>query len=217
VFDLVDIICKGFLIGILVSAPMGPIGLLCLQRTLNKGRWHGFFTGVGAAFSDIFYGGITCLGMGYIINFITANQYALQIVGSAVLMGFGVYIFRSNPFKRLYKPKENSNSSYSYSQTTATAFILTLSNPLILFLFIALFARFNFIVPEEKWLSIAVGLASILMGALFWWFMITFFVGKLRAKINFRGLLIMNRTIGSIIVGISVYYLILTLNHIVIV
>ena len=202
--DIVDIIYKGFLIGVLVSAPMGPIGLLCVQRTLDKGQWHGFFSGVGAAFSDVFYAGFISLGIGFIIDFITINQYILQIIGSILLMVFGIYVFRSNPFKRIHEPGENDNS---YSQDAITAFFLTLSNPMIIFLFIALFARFNFIAPEEKLFSILLGLVSILVGALSWWFLITFLVGKLRKIMNLKSLLIMNRAVGTLIIILSVYFL----------
>jgi threonine/homoserine/homoserine lactone efflux protein len=201
VFDLVDIIYKGILIGILVSAPMGPIGLLCVQRTLNKGQWHGFFSGVGAAFSDIIYAGITCLGMGFVIDFITGHQYILQIFGSILLMVFGFYIFQSNPSKRLQKSNEKANS---FPQDAITAFLLTLSNPFIIFLYIALFARFNFIAPEEKLFSILLGLLCILIGALAWWFLVTFCVGKLRKIINLRGLWIINKIVGLVIIVLSI-------------
>jgi len=209
VFNIVDIIYKGFLIGIFASIPMGPIALLCIQRTLNKGRWHGFFSGVGAALSDLFYAGIVSLGMGFIIDFITEHQYILQIAGSIMLMIFGIYVFRSNPFKRLHEPKENGNS---YWQNTISVFFLTLPNPLMIFLFIALFARFNFIASEEKLFSILLGLICILAGALSWWFLITFFVGKLHKKINLRVLWIINRIFGTVIILLSVYLLVITLH-----
>lgn len=199
-FDIVDIVYKGVIIGVLVSAPMGPIGLLCIQRTLNKGPWHGFFSGVGAAFSDLIYAAITCLGMGIVIDFITNNQDILQIIGSILLLIYGIYIFRSNPSKKLQKPKENINS---YSQDMVTAFFLTLSNPFIIFLYIALFARFNFISPEEKLTSMFIGLVSILIGALLWWILISFLVGKLRKIINVRGLWILNKIVGSVIIVLS--------------
>ena len=208
-FNIVDIIYKGFLIGIFASIPMGPIALLCIQRTLNKGRWHGFFSGVGAALSDLFYAGIVSLGMGFIIDFITEHQYILQIAGSIMLMIFGIYVFRSNPFKRLHEPKENGNS---YWQNTISVFFLTLPNPLMIFLFIALFARFNFIASEEKLFSILLGLICILAGALSWWFLITFFVGKLHKKINLRVLWIINRIFGTVIILLSVYLLVITLH-----
>jgi threonine/homoserine/homoserine lactone efflux protein len=210
VLDIVDIIYKGFLIGVFVSAPMGPIGLLCIQRTLNKGQWHGFFSGIGAAFSDVFYAGIICLGMGFIIDFITDNQYVLTIIGSTLLMVFGVYVFLSNPFKRLREQKENSTSYY---QDTVTAFFFTLSNPLIIFLYIVLFARFSFISPEEKLFSILLGLASILVGALSWWFLISFLLGKLRKIVNLHVLWTINRIVGIAIIVFSIYYIVFTIMH----
>jgi len=187
---------------------MGPTGLLCVQRTLKKGRWHGFFSGVGAACSDFIYAGITALGMGFIINIITENQYPLQIIASILLFVFGIYVFRSNPLKRLENPNENINS---YSQDIITTFFLTLSNPLVIILLIPLFARFNFITKEETMFSISLGLLSIVGGALSWWFMITYFVDKLRKKMKHQGLLIMNKIIGSIIVVLSVFLLFSTI------
>jgi len=200
---MINIVVKGVLIGILVSAPMGPIGLLCVQRTLYKGRWHGFFSGIGAACSDFFYALITCMGMGFVIGFIKNNQVILQLTGSILLIVFGIYIFRSNPSENFREPK----SSRSYWQDTLTAFFVTLSNPLIIFLFIALLARFNFISNNENlyWISIILGMAGILSGALAWWFTLTLIVGKLRGVFNKRGLVIMNRTVGIVILLISLF------------
>jgi threonine/homoserine/homoserine lactone efflux protein len=200
--SIIDIIYKGILIGILVSAPMGPIGLLCIQRTLNKGQWHGFFSGVGAALSDLFYAGIVCLGMGFVVDFIEGHQTVLKITGSFFLLLFGIYIFRSNPSKQLQKPKESSINSVS--QSIISAFFLTLSNPFIIVVYIVLFSRFNFISPEEKMYSMLCGLLCILIGALSWWLLITFLVGKLRKVINLRGLWLINKIVGTVIILLSV-------------
>ncbi|GBU07828.1 hypothetical protein AwDysgo_11590 [Bacteroidales bacterium] len=196
------ILYKGFLIGILVSAPMGPIGLLCIQRTLNKGRWHGFASGLGATVSDAIYALLTCLGMSFIFDFIQNNQDILQLAGSLLLMFFGVYTYRSNPSKNLKKPQEGLNT---YSQDAITAFFLTLSNPFVIFLFIALFARFNFISSEDTLFSVFVGLLGIVLGALCWWFIITGLIGKLRSSFNLRGLWIMNRVVGSVIIVLAIF------------
>jgi len=209
VFSIFDIIYKGILIGIFASIPLGPIALLCIQRTLNKGQWHGFFSGAGAALSDLFYAGIVSLGMGLIIDFFTKNEYPLKIVGSIMMMIFGIYVFRSNPFKQLQEPQENGNS---YWQNTVSVFLLTLPNPMMIFLFIALFARFNFIASEEKLFSILLGLVSILAGALSWWFFLTFLVGKLHKKINHKVLWVINRIFGTVIVLLSIYLLVATLQ-----
>ena len=159
-------IIRGLAIGILVSAPMGPIGILCIQRTLNKGRWSGFVTGLGAALSDLIYALLTGLGMSIVIDFIEANQNILQILGSLVLVGFGLYLYRQNPAKNIRKANSSINT---FTQDFITAFLLTFSNPLILFLYIGLFARFNFFLPESQLGHHVVGYLSILLGAVSWW------------------------------------------------
>lgn len=191
----------GVLIGIIVSAPMGPIGILCVQRTLNKGRWHGFFSGIGAAFSDLIYAAIVSLGMGIITNFIEANHDILQIAGSAMLLFFGAYTFRSNPARNLKRPKEGKSS---YLQDTITAFLLTLSNPLIIFILMGLYAQFGFFNNVENVYYLSIGLTGVFAGAVLWWFVITSLVAKLRNVINVRGLGIINKISGSIIMLISV-------------
>jgi len=193
------ILYKGFIIGILVSAPMGPIGLLCIQRTLNKGRWHGFFSGLGAVCSDVFYALLTCLGMGIVIDFIQSNQDVLQVIGGILMIFFGIYTYRSNPSKSLHK---SPTAPKNYFQDILTAFGLTLSNPFIIFFYIALFARFNFL-AEGKAFSILLGLTSIASGAVFWWFLVTFLVSKVRNNFNVRGLWIMNRIVGIVIIVIA--------------
>jgi len=194
------ILYKGFIIGILVSAPMGPIGLLCIQRTLNKGRWHGFFSGLGAAVSDVFYALLTCLGMGIVLDFIKSNQEVLQIAGGLLMLGFGIYIYRSRPPVSLHRPP---TAAKNYYQDSLTAFGFTLSNPFIIFLFLALFARFNFLAEGEVFYVLIVGLVSIAAGAVFWWFLITYLASKLRSNFNGRGLLIMNRIVGVVIMIIA--------------
>lgn len=192
---------KGFLIGILVSAPMGPIGMLCIQRTLSKGRWHGFITGLGAMVSDIVYAILTSLGMGVVVNFVEANQAPLQLGGSLVLAVFGYYIYQSNPVKNLRKQKERR---LSFTQDFITAFLLTFSNVLIVLLYIGLFARFGFILPDHSVGMIVGGVGCIGIGAVCWWLFITYIVSKLRKWFNVRGIWLMNRIVGSIIIALSI-------------
>ncbi len=141
---IIDLLVKGFIIGVVVSAPMGPVGVLCVQRTLNKGRWYGFLTGLGASFSDIIYALLTGYGMSFIFDFINANIFYLQLLGSVMLLLFGIYTFRSNP---VHSIRPASSNKGSYFHNFITAFFVTLSNPLIIFLFIGLFARFAFVQP----------------------------------------------------------------------
>lgn len=198
---MLGLVSKGFLIGVLVSAPMGPIGMLCIQRTLSKSRWHGFITGLGAALSDIIYAALTCLCMGMVVSFVEANQRPLQLLGSIVLALFGVYLFRSNPVRNLRKRKEKK---LSFTQDFITAFLFTFSNMLIVLLYIGLFARFGFVLPEHSVWMILAGIGGIGIGAIVWWFLITYFISKLRRWFNVRGIWLMNKIVGSVIMIVSI-------------
>lgn len=198
--NFIDIMTSGFLIGILISAPMGPIGMLCIQRTLNKGRWAGFSTGIGAAASDLIYCLLTGFGLSFIEDFINRNQIILQILGSIVLIGFGLYLFRKNPARSLKPPMETHQTFWS---DMVTGFLFTFSNPLILFFIVGLFARFNFLLPEFRYYHYFAGYASIIAGALVWWYAITFFVNKVRAHFNVRSLWLINRIIALLLMGMA--------------
>lgn len=202
-----DIIFKGIIIGIVVSAPLGPVGVLCIQRTLNKGRWYGFVTGIGATLSDLCYALLTGYGMSFIADFLSKHILYLQIFGSILLMIFGIYTFRSNPVKSI-RPASPTKGTYTHN--LFTAFMLTLSNPLIIFLFIGLYARFGFLSSEINIFEHMTGYVSIAIGALLWWFTITYAVNKIRKHFDVRGIWIINRVIGSIVVIISIIALILT-------
>lgn len=197
---LIYIIIRGLAIGILVSAPMGPIGVLCIQRTLNKGRRSGLATGLGASLSDLCYAILTGLGLSIVVDFIEAHQAPLQIVGSLVLTGFGLYLFRQNPARNIRK---KLNQKSSFTQDFASSYLLTLSNPLILLLLIGLFARLNFFLPEMKAGHYILGYVSIILGAFIWWFTITYIINKVRSHFNLRSLWLINRIISIVIIVMS--------------
>lgn len=200
------IILRGFVIGVLISAPMGPVGVLCIQRTMNKGRWAGFYTGLGAAISDLMYSLLAGLGLSIVIDFIEANQNPLQIAGSIVLLVFALYLLRRNPVRTLRRLKDKKKS---YVQDLVTGFLFTVSNPLILFLIIGLYARFNFMLPEYDVFHYLLGYLFIFVGAISWWFVITFFVNAVRSHFNLRSMWLVNRIIGAIILVMSLVGLVM--------
>lgn len=204
--DILDCIYKGILIGILASAPMGPVGILCVQRTLNKGRWYGFVTGIGASVSDIIYALITGLGMSFVMDFINnaQNKFILQILGSLMLLGFGAYCFLSDPLKNAH---QSSNKKGSLTHNGVTAFFVTLSNPLIIFLFMATFGSFAFIIPNHP-IEMMVGYICIMLGALMWWFGLTWLVDKIRNKFEANGIRLINKVIGSVVIIFSLLALV---------
>lgn len=187
---------RGVAIGMLISAPMGPVGMLCIQRTLDKGRKAGFFTGVGAALSDLFYCLLTGFGLSFIEEFLEKNADVIQLVGSAVLFAFGIYLFKKNPAKSLNK---KLTEQISAKKNILGGFLFTFSNPLILFLIIGLFARFNFLMPEIKFVPYVIGFIFIFAGALLWWWLVTFGIDKVRSHFNIRSMWLINRIIGVVI------------------
>ena len=192
-------------IGIILSAPMGPIGILCIQRTLNKGRESGFFTGVGASASDLFYCLLVGLGISLVTDFIADHVNILQIIGSAILIAYAIYMIFHNPVSQI---KENIDQRDDRWRDMVTGFLFTLSNPLIMFLIVPLFARFGFPHPDYKFYHVIIGYAAIVLGALLWWSVITFFVNKVRTHFNIRSMWLINRIIGSIILILSLYGLV---------
>ncbi|MDR0574675.1 MAG: LysE family transporter [Tannerella sp.] len=198
---MLELFHTGIIIGVLVSCPMGPTGMLCIQRTLAKGQLSGFISGVGAAFSDLFYATVTSLFMGLVVNFVQAHQRPLQIFGSIIIIVFGYYIFRNNPLKSLQR---NQEQKQTLVQDFVTAFFLTFSNVLIVILFIGLFAQYGFVLPEHSVLMTVSGLVGAFTGAVLWWFFITFIVSLMRRWFNIRGLKALNKVMGIIIMVLAV-------------
>ena len=205
--SIVEIMLKGIIIGIIVSAPMGPVGVMCIRRTLNKGRWHGFMTGIGASVSDLVYATITALGMSFVFDFINNahNMFVLQVVGSILLFFFGLHTFRTNPHSYRANPMDKLGSypvtKSKLAYNFATGFALAISNPLVILMFVALFARMSFVLPELDFAERVAGYASIWMGAVVWWFAITWLVDKLGSRFDVRGIWLLNRVIGSAVMN----------------
>lgn len=201
--EILHILPRGLAIGILISAPMGPIGMLIIQRTLSKGRWPAFFTGIGAALSDLAYCLLTGFGISFITDFIERNQQLLQIISGIVLVAFGLFLFRKNPTRAL-QPNSQTPSN-NYFADIVSGFFLTVSNPLILFFIIGLFARFNFILPDNfSTMHYVLAYMTIFAGALLWWYIVTMLVNRLRSRFNVRSLWLINRIIGSLLIIMAI-------------
>ena len=180
---------------------MGPIGILCVQRTLNSGRESGWYTGVGAAISDLFYCLLTGLGMSIVTDAIDTNKNLLQILGSVFLIAYAIYMIVHNPVSTL----KDTNNKGTRMRDMITGFLFTLSNPLIVFLIIPLFARFGFPLPEHHWYHIAIGYIFIVAGAILWWTIITFSIDKVRSHFNINSMWLINRIMGTLLILLSIY------------
>ena len=205
---MLEIIIKGVLIGLCISVPLGPIGMLTIQRTLNRGQRHALATGLGATTSDLIYTILTLSFLSFVLDFIEDHRFIIELVGSLVVAFFGWYIYQSNPATQ---PKPNETAKHSLFGDFMTSFGLTLSNPLVLFVLIALFARFQFIGNKTTLFVSICGILSILGGALLWWNLLTILVSRFKNKLNMRELKLINQITGIIILLIGGVGLILTL------
>lgn len=210
---LLEEIIKGFIIGVLASAPMGPVGILTVQRTLNKGRWEGFATGIGASISDIIYAVITGYFMYLVVDIIEDPIIALwiKVIGSILLFAFGVYTFKSIPKHKVVDEEAPVETKNKLTGFIITGFAITASNPLIILLFVALFGQFTFILAGN-WFVQLMGYVSIVLGALFWWYILTWMVDKVRAKFNHKVIWWINRIIGITVMVVSALMIVYALT-----
>ena len=194
---VVDYVLDGVLIGLLATIPLGPIGVLCIQRTLSKGRWSGLISGLGAATSDSIYAVIASFSLSYVVNFIEKQMLWLQIFGVVLLLFLGLRIFYSNPAVELRRQRNKTNS---YLQDFASTFFLTISNPLYVFLFIGFFAGFRIVEAKNHIAYQLLVVLGVFLGASLWWFLLSSVVNLFRSKINLRRLWWINKIAGGAIV-----------------
>lgn len=200
---------KGIIIGIVASAPMGPVGVLCIRRTIKKGRAYGIATGIGAAFSDIIYALLTAFGMSLITTVSTPETvFWMKLIGCVMLCAFGIYMYRTGPRAKV---RPESNTKGSLLRNCVTSFFITLCNPGIIFLFLALF---NIVAPfaaSGDWIETSVGYGSIMVGAMLWWLGLTSVINKMSSSFGEKGIRRINRTIGILVMFFSAVYALLTL------
>ncbi len=202
--DLLFII-KGILIGVSVSAPLGPIGVLCIQRTLNKGFKSGFVSGTGAAAADIIYAIIAGFSITFIKDFLIEYQTYIRIIGGAFLILVGVRITISNPAKQIRKLRVKGNNYY---KDFLTSFLITVSNPITILAFGAFFATFNMIDKSGGNFPIFIMILTVFGGSLLWWLSLIGVVTIFKQKIRLRSLLWINRITGVLIVLFAIFVII---------
>lgn len=197
---------EGILMGFLASILLGPTGILVIQRTVNQNQLSGIFSGMGAAVSDTIYAGISGFSVAIIFHFIREYEFLFKTGISVILLLLGVVILFSNPKK--YSHKE-IKSSKNYFKNFITTFLVGASNPLIMFIHLALFALFGIVLDINNPTGALFILLGFLIGALIWWFSLTGVISKLKKRISKKLFLQFNRIAGStiiLIVLISIVY-----------
>lgn len=191
---------NGVLVGFTASMPLGPIGVLCIQKTISKGRMAGFVSGMGAATADTIYAIIAGFGLTFISNFIVNQQFYLRIGGAVICFYLGLKIFRTNPAIQLRRESQRGQNIWT---DYLSILFLTISNPLTLLLFGAVFAGFGIIQGNADFKSIFLLVCGVFMGALSWWTLLTGFVNLFRSKFRLKRVWWLNKITGMLIILFS--------------
>jgi threonine/homoserine/homoserine lactone efflux protein len=194
---------QGLAIGFSIAAPVGPIGLLCIRRSLNQGAMAGLLTGLGAATADACYGCVAGFGLSAVSNFLIRSRFELAIFGGAFLLYLGARILLARPVT-----DEAEHRSVRLLSAYGSTLLLTLSNPLTILSFTAVFASFGFrnntgFNPT----SAAVLVGGVFLGSALWWLLLSGGVGLLKTRIQGAALVWVNRISGTVLILFGIYAL----------
>jgi len=186
---------KSLFIGFVIAAPVGPIGVLCARRTLLHGRRAGFFSGMGAATADAIYGFIAAFGLTFVSGFFVEYQSWLRLIGGALLVHMGVKAFRALPVKKCELPRSARHYAGMYSST----FFLTLTNPMTIFSFAAVFAGFGLAGIKGSAFSSGILVLGVFLGSALWWVFLVVLFSLYGRRFHSHELVWVNRVTGAII------------------
>ena len=172
---------KGLIVGFGIAVPVGPIALLCIQRSINNGWLAGLASGLGAALADSYYGAIAALGVSLVQDFLFAHRRTVGLLGGALLCLIGVRILLS---RRRLEPAKPKRDAVSLLGDFASAFLLTLANPTTILAFIAIFAAVGAGSAGGTFEAAMTLVLGVLAGSALWWSCLAFGVGTLRHRLD---------------------------------
>lgn len=193
---------KGLIIGFSIAAPVGPIGLLCIRRSMANGRLAGFISGLGAATADAIYGIVAALGLTAIASVLVAHRQSLQLGGGIFLVYLGVSTLRARPALQAAPTKPARTRLADY----ASVFALTLTNPMTILAFLGIFAGVG-LDPRTGGLGAATLVLGVFLGSAAWWLVLSAFAGWLGTRLRHGGLRAINVLSGSIVIGFGLWQL----------
>lgn len=194
------LLLRGFLIGISIAAPVGPIGVLCIRRTLSNGKLTGFLSGMGAASADMVYGAVAAFGLTVVSNLLVENAFWLHIVGGVFLLYLGIKTFLEKPADHAAQASQSG-----YFSAYLSTFFLTITNPMTILSFAAIFAG---TMLTEKTSSPLVLVLGVFLGSAAWWLTLSLGVGWMRDRLTAVHMAWINRISGAIIIIFGVMALI---------
>ena len=192
---MLNLFFNGFILGLSIAAPVGPIGVLCIQRTLTEGRGSGLCSGLGAATGDAIYGCMAGFGLTSITNLLIEYQVLLRLVGGGFLCALGLKSFITQP-----PELETSVKVSGHIRAYISTFLLTITNPVTLLSFLAVFAGWGVGITDTNYLSAILLVLGVFTGSGFWWVILSSGVNMFRAQFNYQKLRWVNRISGCLII-----------------
>ncbi len=194
-------ILKGILIGLSIAAPVGPIGVLCIRRSLRDGPWAGFTAGMGAATADAAYGSVAGFGLTAVSGFLVSRQFWLGLIGGLFLCYLGLRTLLSSPAADA-APERGGGLPAVYAST----FLLTLANPATILSFTVVFAAFG-LGASVDYMAAASLVAGVFLGSALWWLILSAGVGTLRSRLGTAWMTAVNRVSGATLIAFGLYAL----------
>jgi threonine/homoserine/homoserine lactone efflux protein len=190
-----DVFLRGLIIGVSIAAPVGPIGVLCIRRTLAEGRSVGFLSGMGAASADMLYGAVAAFGLTAVQEILLGGATWLRLAGGIFLLYLGIRTFFSKPADRAPSPSRGGLTG-AYLST----FFLTITNPITILSFIAIFAGLQLGETGGSYYAAAIMVLGVFLGSAAWWLTLSTGVSLLREKFTPALMVWVNRLAGAIII-----------------
>jgi len=199
---MTEFLLRGIILGFSIAAPVGPIGVLCIRRTLAEGRASGLASGLGAATADAIYGCLAAFGLTFISSFLVTQQGWLRLVGGAFLCYLGIRTFLTRPTDQA-APARGKGLIGAYGST----FLLTLTNPMTILSFTAVFAGLGLADTGGEYGSATTLVLGVFAGSALWWLGLSSIVSLFRTRFDARALRWINRASGIIIAGFGLFAL----------
>jgi threonine/homoserine/homoserine lactone efflux protein len=196
------LVVRGIVIGFSIAAPVGPIGVLCIRRTLADGRASGLLTGLGAATADAVYGAIAALGLTALTDALVGGQIWIRLIGGAFLLYLGVRTLLAKPSERAASvagEEKRSEGLRDLLGAFASTFVLTLTNPMTILSFVAVFAALGLGTTHPDPLAAAGLVLGVFVGSSLWWLTLSGATSLFRSRFDERGLAWVNRISGAVI------------------
>lgn len=199
VMFMIGYLIKGLVLGFSIAAPVGPIGVLCIRRTLAGGMTSGLVCGLGTAAADALYGLVAALGFTALTAALVEQQHYLRLAGGLFLCYLGVAAFGAAP-----GAANTPGDHYGSAGGFVSAFFLTLTNPMTILSFTAVFAGVGLAEASSGYWPAVLMVFGVFCGSLLWWLVLSFVVARLRASINQQWLKWINRLSGLVVMSFGV-------------